>query len=87
VGERLNPWPSLSLSGFRYLKTMSINSLYDIITLSHSQTAPKQFVGQLNAFVKRDVGETILASPAQDGQDPLTVLHPQIHTIGALYIL
>ncbi|KAG8895655.1 hypothetical protein FRB99_000397 [Tulasnella sp. 403] len=67
---------------------MSISSLNDIVNLVHNPSStPTAIAPQLKTFAKRDVAETIFASFGADGQDPLTVLHPQMHTLGALYLL
>lgn len=65
-----------------------MNSLADVVNISTSGAVPpEQLVTELRKLTKRDAGEAILSSFAPDGQDPLTALVPETHTVAALYIL
>lgn len=55
----------------------------DITTTTSSQ----HLLTSLRSLIKRDVGETILASLMPGGQDPLSVLDTHVNTLGYLFIL
>jgi len=61
--------------------------LESIVADITTSTSPSQLLNRLRAVVKREVGETILASVLPGGQDPLTVLDPQANTLGFLFLL
>ncbi|EJD54221.1 hypothetical protein AURDEDRAFT_109958 [Auricularia subglabra TFB-10046 SS5] len=69
----------------------SVNSLDDVIAYATGPhgTNYGSVATALRNFVRKDkdASEVILASAASSGQDPLTVLIPQVHTLAYLYIL
>jgi len=65
---------------------MSINSIADVVHLSQT-VLPGLLAPKLKSFSKKDVGEAILATTAVSGQDPLSALDVQLHTLGVLYLL
>ncbi|KAG8989424.1 hypothetical protein FRB95_003150 [Tulasnella sp. JGI-2019a] len=69
------------------MTSVTLNSLNDVLAYIQNDPPPSQLAQNLRAFVKRDVGETILASVNSEGHDPLNLLHPQTHSLGLLFIL
>jgi len=62
----------------------SIDSILQLITTSSN---PEYIDQHLRNIKPREARDLLLASPLPDGQDPLSVLDPQVNTLGMLYIL
>ena len=64
--------------------SVDLESIVADITTS---TSSQLLLTSLRSFVKRDVGEAILASLLPVALDPLTVLDMHVNTLGYLFIL
>ena len=62
----------------------TLDSLVNEITSTNNMGALSQ---HLRNFATKDIRETILASSLSSGQDPLSILDPEVNTLGYLYIL
>ena len=66
--------------------TQSSATLEEILTRCANATTAND-IQSLSTYLKASAKDTVLASLAQGGQEPLTLLDPGINTLGYIYIL